>query len=201
MGLALAGARFRWPNRTIPYSVDADLGCKAEVAAAVEHWNNNSCIRFVAHDNEADFVRVQRLPGHALSDVGRRGGAQKVALGDRCTTGIVIHELGHAVGLWHEHCRNDRDHWVAIDWSNIKDGCEVNFAQGNICGEAVETEDLGDYDYGSIMHYNEKSFAIDSRDPTLKLLKPVPPDVVVGQRVSLSPGDIAAVEAMYCRLP
>jgi hypothetical protein len=86
---------------------------------------------------------------------------------------------------------------VEVDLSNVEYDYEDNFAQNNIAGEAVETEDVGAYDYGSIMHYGEKSFAVDPRDPTLKLLKPVPAGVVVGQREGLSPGDIAAVAAMY----
>ena len=201
MGLAIAGAQYRWPNRTIAYVVDSDLGCEAEAAAAVAHWNANTSLRFVPRTNEPDFVRIQRLPGRALSDVGRQGGEQKVALGDSCAVGTIIHELGHAVGLWHEQCRQDRDEWVEVDWSNVQDGCEDNFKQDSICGKVVATEDVGPYDYGSIMHYGERSFAIDRRDPVLRLLQPVPPGVVVGQRDGLSPGDIAAVEEMYRGIP
>ncbi len=197
MGLAIAGVEYRWPNRTVPYSVAPDLGCKDAAAAAIAHWNSKSCIRFVPREAEADYVLLYRLPGYALSDVGRRGGEQKVGLGDSSTVGTIIHELGHAVGLWHEHCRNDRGDWVEVDLSNIPSGKKGNFAQNDIAGKAVATEDVGDYDYGSIMHYGEKDFAIDKRDPTLKLLKPVPAGAVVGQRVGLSPGDIAAVEVMY----
>lgn len=201
MGLAIAGAQFRWPNRTIPYAVDPGLGCEAEAEAAVEHWNRNSCIRFVPRADEPDYVRLQRLPGYAVSDVGRRGGEQSVRLGDSCSVGIIIHELGHTVGLWHEHCREDRDQWVEVDWSNVKFGCDGNFKQHNICGKAEPTEDVGAYDYASIMHYGERTFAVDPRDPTLKLLRPVPAGATVGQRLALSEGDIAAVEAIYRDVP
>lgn len=197
MGLAIAGAQYRWPNRRIPYSIAPDLGCKDAAAAAIAHWNSKSCIRFVPRTAEADYVLLYRLPGYALSDVGRRGGEQKVGLGDSSTVGTIIHELGHAVGLWHEHCRNDRGQWVEVDLSNIPSAKKANFAQNNIAGKAVATEDVGPYDYGSIMHYGERDFAKDIRDPTLKLLKPVSAGVVVGQRKGLSPGDIAAVEKMY----
>jgi hypothetical protein len=201
MGVAIAGAQFRWPNRTIPYAIDPDLGCDEEAAAAIEHWNVHTSIRFVVRKDEADFVRLQRLPGFALSDVGRRGGEQKVALGDSCSSGIIIHELGHTVGLWHEHCRDDRDQWVEIDWTNVEDGCEDNFKQRWIDGAAAQTQDIGAYDFGSIMHYPVGCFAIDDRYPTLKLLKPVPDGVRVGQRDGLSADDLAAVELMYQGIP
>ena len=197
MGVAIAGQQFRWPDRTIAYVIDSNLGCDDEAAAAIEHWNTRTSIRFVPRTNEADFVRLQRLPGFALSDVGRRGGEQKVSLGDSCSAGIIIHELGHTVGLWHEHCRDDRDQWVEVDWTNIEDGCEENFKQRWIDQAPAQTEDIGGYDFGSIMHYPVGCFAIDTRDPTLKLLKPVPPGVSVGQRDGLSTGDIEAVEAIY----
>ena len=197
MGLAIKGAQYRWPNRTIPYVFADDLGCKEAAAAAIKHWNDKSCIHFVARNGEPDYVLLYRMPGYALSDVGHRGGEQKVGLGDTSTAGIIIHELGHTVGLWHEHCRNDRDHWVQVDLLNVSPKKRGNFAQNNIAGQPVATEDVGAYDYGSIMHYGERDFAIDVRDPVLTLLQPLKPGDVVGQRDGLSPGDIAAVAALY----
>lgn len=58
------------------------------------------------------------------SFVGKRGGgAQAISIGKNCDKfGIVVHELGHVVGFWHEHTRPDRDKHVQIIRDNIMHG-------------------------------------------------------------------------------
>lgn len=61
------------------------------------------------------------FPFRCCSFVGKRGsGAQAISIGKNCDKfGIVVHELGHVVGFWHEHTRPDRDRHVQIIRDNI----------------------------------------------------------------------------------
>ncbi len=50
-------------------------------------------------------------------------GAQNVSLDDGCIAswapGVVMHELMHSAGFFHEHTRPDRDTYVSINFANI----------------------------------------------------------------------------------
>lgn len=58
------------------------------------------------------------------SYVGRKSnGPQAISIGKNCDKfGIVVHELGHVIGFWHEHTRLDRDQHVDIFYKSIQQG-------------------------------------------------------------------------------
>lgn len=48
---------------------------------------------------------------------------QVISIGAECGyLGTVEHEFLHALGLYHEQARYDRDDYVTIIWKNIRDG-------------------------------------------------------------------------------
>ncbi|RXG58764.1 Zinc metalloproteinase nas-13 [Armadillidium vulgare] len=72
-------------------------------------------------------LRNRQLHGVRVRS-GRVGGKQTVSLGAGCVYfGIILHELMHAVGFWHEQSRADRNDYVRINWGNIRNGMEYNF--------------------------------------------------------------------------
>jgi Astacin (Peptidase family M12A) len=97
--------------------------------------------------------------------------------------GSLIHELGHALGLYHEHQRPDSGAFVTI-----AGGAPPNY--GTVTGAAP----LGPYDCGSIMHYRPSATT-----PTLTVNNPLT-CLNVGQRVAPSAEDFAAADYIYGRV-
>ncbi|GFR08263.1 tolloid-like protein 1 [Trichonephila clavata] len=187
-----------WPHAIIPYEIEANFSGehRALFKQAMRYWENETCVQFVERipAQHPDYIVFTERACGCCSFVGRRGnGAQAISIGKNCDKfGIVVHELGHVVGFWHEHTRPDRDKHVQIITRNIVAGQEYNF--NKLTEEEVNSLGLN-YDYESIMHYARNTF---SRSTALDTILPIRGKVVeIGQRVRLSSGDIAQTNMLY----
>ena len=165
-----------WPGGIIPYVIDPEL-INPHVPNAIQHWNENTVIRLVERTNQPNWVRFVPSNFCSAGGVGMKGGEQKIGLSEFCSMHGVLHEIGHIVGLWHEHQRNDRDRYI---WVAPED------ALGNYDHMSSRGLNSGPYDYGSVMHYGVTT---------------IPFGISTGSRGRLSAGDIDGVNRLYGRIP
>ncbi|GFY71436.1 tolloid-like protein 1, partial [Trichonephila inaurata madagascariensis] len=115
-----------WDRAVIPYDIESNFSGdhRALFKQAMRHWENYTCVQFVEKEEHPNYIVFTERPCGCCSFVGKRGnGPQAISIGKNCDKfGIVVHELGHVVGFWHEHTRPDRDKHVQIINKNIMTG-------------------------------------------------------------------------------
>ncbi|KJH42683.1 shTK domain protein [Dictyocaulus viviparus] len=116
-----------WPNGRIPYTISSQYSTysRSIIAASMQEYSIHTCIEWVPKtNNDVNYVYIFPDRG-CYSMVGKIGGKQSLSLGTGCIQkGIIIHELMHAVGFFHEQSRTDRDDYITILWNNIQPGMQ-----------------------------------------------------------------------------
>ena len=136
---------------------------------------------------DPDYVVFRDRGVSCSSYLGRQGGPQDIDISG-CSAGSIVHELLHAAGFYHEQSRGDRDQHVTIMWDEISPEMRLNFEKRDAHGQ-----DIGPYDYGSIMHYGTRAFSRTGQ-PTIITKVPNAP---IGQRDDMSPFDKAAIRRSW----
>ncbi|WP_444995946.1 M12 family metallopeptidase [Aliikangiella sp. IMCC44359] len=183
---------YKWPGGVVPFVYSNTLGYNARRAMnyAIDHWNRNTNVRFVQRTNQRNYLVIEG--GNSCSSwVGRQGGAQSVTLAEGCGYGAAVHELGHALGFFHEQNRSDRDNYITIYWDNIVPSMQYNFNTTSYYAGAKH----GSYDYYSIMHYGIKAFSKNNK--VTMWPKANVNTNYLGNGTKLSQGDIYATAAIY----
>ncbi|MGW2560263.1 M12 family metallopeptidase [Streptomyces sp. NPDC001514] len=167
MGHVITGSRWRWPYRVIPYTInEGDFGTDPESADhkaiqnAVDAWNDNTILTLRSRTDETSYIEFVKgdESTSCRSKAGMQTGRQQVFCDPSMSEGSLKHEIGHAVGLLHEHQRDDRDSYVTVWIDNVIDDQRRNFAK--MGGDGIE---VGAYDHGSIMHYGPRALCVEWR--------------------------------------
>lgn len=85
--------------------------------------------------------------------------------------GTVVHEIGHAIGFFHEQSRSDRDNHITVLFENM---------DAQMRGQFEKQDDMNftvPYDFSSVMQYPQWAFSRDvyelntiiTKDPFMQL--------------------------------
>jgi hypothetical protein len=186
-----------WPNGIIPIQFEPGLDASRQAIflEALAEIALRTRIIFTQRSNEVDYIYVYAHPNQNFStSIGRRGGRQDIAMTSWNYKYIMVHEIMHAIGIWHEQSAADRDNFVTINFQNISQtacsgSCNSQFAI------SPDANVSSFYDYDSVMHYARDAFSTNGQD-TITTADPAWQDRI-GQRERISNGDQETLSAMH----
>lgn len=179
-----------WSDGILPYEIDPKLADVSRVEEAILHINQNTIVQLVKRIDQEDYLYFTTGEKNCYSYVGRIGGKQPIYLSKGCTKGKVIHEVLHAIGLYHEQSRFDRDEFIQIQFWNIEEKYHHQFT---IIDESIFPLHTP-FDFNSIMLYASNAFA---KDPNYLSIIRVQGDYYYPNEETLSDWDIEKINTLY----
>ncbi|MGC4055506.1 MAG: M12 family metallopeptidase [Paludibaculum sp.] len=201
-GLTILYSSSLWPVDSIthvakvPYVV---LSGTANMTTAISQFNTvfSGLIQFVPRVAEADYVAIDLNSadhsGSCFATLGRAGGQQSLQGSIDCGVPTLLHEMGHSIGLYHEHQRSDNATFLTFNQANL----DIPLLAGNFGSQNRNAQNVGLYDYASIMHYGATGFSKNNQ----VVLETIPAGMPIGESSTFSPGDIDAVKRLYGAAP
>ena len=198
----------RWPQGIVHYEISdglkAEQNIHDELNKALEKFRaqvDEKYVKWVPRTaNERSYVEfVFDSTGCTSSEVGCKGRKQEIKLANWAKCHDILHEMGHAIGLCHEHSRLDRaengvNAFVAVYNNNTKTHEQVDNVDYDI---DLESEPVGKFNYTSLLHYPPGCIEVTENDITYYKIVKVPSQGKYCPTVEFSNEDIKGIEYVY----
>lgn len=150
----------RWPDNVVYYDYsDYPSELRSKVWDAIKEVELNSYVTFKQRYKETNYIKFIYVPDATSFDgqsnyIGFKGGMQTIELSKdgALSHGTIMHEICHALGLYHEMCRADRDKYIKINFDGMSESERYQFKTYKERGD--NGVDVGPFDFNSIMLYS-----------------------------------------------
>jgi hypothetical protein len=206
-----------WTNGIVRFEFDANVTAANQTnmisaMAVLENVANVDFQQCAANNcgGVGNYAHIQNSTANN-SQVGMVGGLQAINIISWNSQFIIVHELLHCLGFYHEQVRPDRSTYVQINCNASPQPCNI---QGGFGGSIYnnnfsvpgDPSIFGTYDFDSVMHYDQCAFSIDcpagaTCNCTNTVITVLAPNqswqTLIGQRTHLSELDKATVSYLY----
>ncbi|CAH0383203.1 unnamed protein product, partial [Bemisia tabaci] len=198
-----------WKSAVVIYKAST-IGCPSSFQCltlmdAMSKFSQNTCVRFKEWTGETDYVDLVLIDSSTeilggAEGLGRKGGKQLFMINkETFHEFVILHELGHVLGLIDEVRRPDRDNFIDVFPNNIRPDQRHFFQKHN----RTDVNLLGKpFDHESIMLYASGAGAKGGIlwrhiQPAYKSKSH---GLILLQNLHLSHGDIHTINDLYrCR--
>ena len=120
-----------WTNGTVYYQFDPAVSQtnRERMRRGMDSWEARVNVRFVPRTGQPNYIYILNADVNT-SFIGMNGGRQELKMHNWSNKGVILHELGHALGLHHEHQRSDRNTYITVLPNTTCDPAWINHLKG-----------------------------------------------------------------------